>query len=182
MELGGVRYASMAVVTLAYPLSAFPAPPTASGFLVPSVEGRTIKAVTFSSVKWPWLAAELRDANPGEEIVLLRCSLGRFGDDAVVDYDDDTLVARATSDLADLCGVSGPPVDSHVTRWNAGLPQYTVGHRERVARIRSALDGIDGLAVCGAVYNGVGIPACLSSAEEAARRITHTTGGQRSHR
>ncbi|WP_173668162.1 protoporphyrinogen oxidase [Thermobifida fusca] len=182
VELGGVRYASMAVVTLAYPLSAFPAPPTASGFLVPSVEGRTIKAVTFSSVKWPWLAAELRDANPGEEIVLLRCSLGRFGDDAVVDYDDDTLVARATSDLADLCGVSGPPVDSHVTRWNAGLPQYTVGHRERVARIRSALDGIDGLAVCGAVYNGVGIPACLSSAEEAARRITHTTGGQRSHR
>ena len=79
VELGGVRYASMAVVTLAYPLSAFPAPPTASGFLVPSVEGRTIKAVTFSSVKWPWLAAELRDANPGEEIVLLRCSLGRFG-------------------------------------------------------------------------------------------------------
>lgn len=181
VELGGVRYASMAVVTLAYPVSAFPAPPTASGFLVPAVEGRTIKAVTFSSVKWPWLAEELRAAHPGTELVLLRCSIGRVGDEAVLDRDDAALVELATADLADLCGVAGPPVDSRVTRWNAGLPQYTVGHRDRVERIRAALADLDGLAVCGAVYDGVGIPACLGSAEEAARRIIRTTTRQRSH-
>ncbi len=181
VELGGIAYASMAVVTLAYPVAAFPSPPAASGFLVPAVEGRAVKAVTFSSVKWPWLAEELRAAHPQTETVLLRCSLGRFGDAGVLDRDDDALVELATSDLADLCGVSGPPVDSHVTRWDAGLPQYTVGHRDRVARIRSALEGLDGIAVCGAAYDGVGIPACLGGAEEAARRIIRTTGRQRSH-
>ncbi|MEY9211181.1 protoporphyrinogen oxidase [Thermobifida halotolerans] len=181
VELGGVDHADMAVVTLAYPLSAFPAPPTGSGFLVPAVERRTIKAVTFSSVKWPWLAEELRAVHPGTKTVLLRCSIGRFGDEAVLERDDGELVDLAAADLADICGVDGPPLDSHVTRWEAGLPQYSVGHRDRVARIRSALAEQEGIAVCGAVYDGVGVPACLGSAAEAARLISTTTARRRSH-
>src|SRR5690606_1615682 len=71
-ELARIQYASMAVVTLAYPADAFPEPPGTSGYLVPPVEGRPVKAVTFSSVKWPHLSKDL---------VILRCSIGRVGEE-----------------------------------------------------------------------------------------------------
>ncbi|TDQ49617.1 protoporphyrinogen oxidase [Actinorugispora endophytica] len=180
-ELDGIEYASMAVVTLAYRASAFPAPPAGSGFLVPAVEDRVIKAVTFSSVKWPWLAEELRAVHSGADMVLLRCSIGRIGGEAVLQRSDEELAALAAADLADICGVAGPPVDSRVTRWGGGLPQYAVGHGDRIARLRSALAGHEDLAVCGAAYDGVGVPACVGGAEEAARLITRTTTRQRSH-
>src|ERR1700722_766164 len=73
--LAEIKYASMAIVTLAYPDSAFPDPPRGSGFLVPAVDGRAVKAVTFSTVKWP----HLRAAGTGLHIV--RCSVGRLGEE-----------------------------------------------------------------------------------------------------
>lgn len=180
-ELAGIEYASMAVVTLAYRASAFPEPPTGSGFLVPVVEDRVIKAVTFSSVKWPWLAEALSEAHPGAGMVLLRCSIGRIGGEAVLQRSDEELAALAAADLADICGLGEPPVDHRVTRWGGGLPQYAVGHAARIARLRSALAEHDGIAVCGAAYDGVGVPACVGSAEEAAHLINRTTIRQRSH-
>ncbi|RNL85041.1 protoporphyrinogen oxidase [Halostreptopolyspora alba] len=170
-ELAGIDYASMAVITLAYPTSAFHRPPEGSGFLVPARERRFVKAVTFSSVKWPWLAAELRAAHPGTEMTLVRCSVGRFGDEATLQRSDAELVERAAGDLADICGVCGPPVDRRVTRWGGGLPQYTVGHQGRVDRARASVADLPGLALCGAAYDGVGIPACIGSATEAARVV-----------
>jgi oxygen-dependent protoporphyrinogen oxidase len=163
--LGEISYASMAVVTLAYPRGAFPHPPRGSGYLVPAVEDRTVKAVTFSTAKWP----HLRTGAAGLEVV--RCSVGRVGEEAVLQRDDAELAGLAAADLAAATGVRGAPAAVRVSRWGGGLPQYTVGHLDRVARIRAAAATLPGLAVCGAAYDGVGIPACIASARLAAGAV-----------
>ena len=101
VALAEIPYASMAIVTLAYPADAFPSPPGSSGYLVPAVDGHPVKAVTFSSVKWPHLHA----AGPG--LVVVRCSLGRIGEEGVLQRDDGDLAALAAADLAAATGVGG---------------------------------------------------------------------------
>jgi oxygen-dependent protoporphyrinogen oxidase len=155
----------MAIVTLAYQAAAFPRPLEGSGYLVPAADGRPVKAVTFSTVKWP----HLRDAGAGLHIV--RCSLGRVGEEALLQSGDAELAGLAAADLAAATGACEPPVAARVTRWGGGLPQYTVGHLDRVARIRSTVAGQPGLAVCGAAYDGIGIPACVATAQTAAGQI-----------
>lgn len=163
--LGEIEYASMAIVTLAYPRAAFPAPPQGSGYLVPAVDGHPVKAVTFSTVKWPHLAA----VYPGLHVV--RCSVGRIGEQGLLQRDDADLAALAAADLTAATGVRGAPAQVRVSRWGGGLPQYTVGHLDRVARIRVGAAAQPGLAVCGAAYDGVGIPACIASARKAADQV-----------
>ena len=164
----------MAIVTLAYPRSAFPGAGLAalgwSGYLVPAVDGRAVKAVTFSTVKWPHLAAAT--ARGTEPLEIVRCSVGRIGEEAVLQRADDDLVALAAAELADATGVRGAPAASRVTRWGGSLPQYTVGHLDRVARIRETVASQPGLAVCGAAYDGVGIPACIATATAAVSQVT----------
>lgn len=162
-ELGAVEMASMAIIAMAVPRRGFPAEaaPSSSGFLVPPVEGRTIKAVTYSSVKWPWLGELTGD------LVALRASVGRSGEVADLQRDDADLIAAVRSDLADLAGITGRPVDTRVTRWGGALPQYAVGHVDRVERIRADVARLPGMAVCGAVYDGVGIAACVATAARA---------------
>ena len=163
--LAEFRYASMAIVTLAYRAGAFPGPPEGSGYLVPAVDGHAVKAVTFSTVKWPHLRPE------GEDLVIVRCSVGRLGEEALLQRDDRELAGLAAADLAAATGVRGAPAEIRVTRWGGGLPQYTVGHRDRVSRIRAGVATQPGLAVCGAAYDGVGIPACIASARLAADQV-----------
>jgi protoporphyrinogen/coproporphyrinogen III oxidase len=163
--LAEIRYASMAVITLAYPDTAFAARPAGSGFLVPSVDGHAVKAVTFCTNKWP----HLREVSQGLHIV--RCSVGRLGEEALLQRDDSELAALAAADLAEATGVRGAPVETRVTRWGGGLPQYSVGHLDRVGRIRAGVAGLPGLAVCGAAYDGVGIPACIASARLAVDQV-----------
>ncbi len=160
-----IRYASMAIVTLAYQAVAFARPLEGSGYLVPAADGRPVKAVTFSTVKWP----HLRDPDAGLHIV--RCSLGRIGEESLLQSGDAELARLAAEDLAAATGAQQAPVAARVTRWGGGLPQYTVGHLDRVARIRSAVAGQPGLAVCGAAYDGIGIPACVATAQAAAGQI-----------
>src|SRR5699024_2735877 len=126
--LGDVEMASMAIVTLALPRSAFPdaTAPSSSGFLVPPVEGRAVKAVTYSPVTWPWLGQQAGD------LVALRASGGRSGDVRQLQRDDGELVAAVRTDLAEMAGISGVPVDTLVSRWGGALPQYAVGHLDRV--------------------------------------------------
>jgi oxygen-dependent protoporphyrinogen oxidase len=168
--LAQVDYASMAIVTLALPAATVPDLP-GSGFLVPPVEGHTIKAATFSAAKWRWVA----DAGAEQGVVLLRVSIGRHGEVADLQRPDEELVARARRDLSEALGVMLPaPVDSRVQRWGGGLPQYAVGHVERVATIRDGVADLPGLEVCGAAYDGVGIPACIGSGRSAAETLlTH---------
>ncbi len=83
-----------------------------------------------------------------------------------------SLVAASLADLADATGLAAPPVDTHVQRWGGGLPQYAVGHLDRVARVRADVARVPGLAVCGAAYDGVGIPAVIASARRAVAALT----------
>jgi oxygen-dependent protoporphyrinogen oxidase len=159
-ELAAVEYASMALVTLAYRADEATLP-DGSGFLVPPVDGHTIKAATFSSRKWPWVA----DTAPG--LGILRTSIGRYGEEEVLRRTDEELVAASRDDLGAAAGLTAAPVASLVTRWDQGLPQYPVGHLARVARVREHLAKLPGLAVCGAAYDGVGIPACIAGARAA---------------
>ncbi|MFG2760144.1 protoporphyrinogen oxidase [Streptomyces wuyuanensis] len=167
-ELARVEYASMALVTLAFRSADTAALPAGSGFLVPPVDGRTIKASTFSARKWGWVA----DSAPG--LFLLRTSVGRYGEEEQLDREDDDLVAASLKDLAEATGLAARPVATEVTRWIGGLPQYPVGHLDRVARIRDAVAALPGLRVCGAAYDGVGIPACIGSGRRAADEIAAT--------
>ncbi len=170
-ELAAIEYASMAIVTLAFSSSSFEKPLAGSGFLVPAVDGRLIKAATFSTQKWGWYVA--RDE------VLVRCSIGRHRDVADLQRSDDELVAGAVRDLAAAVGVRGVPRDAVVTRWGGALPQYAVGHLDRVARIKSALADVPGLVACGAAFDGVGIPACIGSGTGAAAEILGQLFGRR---
>ncbi len=162
-ELAAIEYASMAIVTHAFRAADLGelAATGGSGFLVPPVEGRQVKAATWSFAKWDWV----REA--GDGLLLLRTSAGRHREAATLQRPDAALVADSLADLATLAGVGATPVDSHVQRWGGALPQYAVGHLDRVARIRSEVARVPGLSVCGAAYDGVGIPAVIASAGHA---------------
>ncbi|MGQ4381601.1 protoporphyrinogen oxidase [Streptomyces sp. SAS_267] len=163
-ELAAVEYASMALVTLAYRAEDATLP-EGSGFLVPPVDGHTIKASTFASRKWGWIA----DQDPG--LLVLRTSVGRYGETEVLGRPDADLVEVSRHDLREATGLDAEPVETRVTRWDDGLPQYPVGHHARVARVRDHVGRLPGLAVCGAAYDGVGIPACIASAYAAVDRL-----------
>jgi oxygen-dependent protoporphyrinogen oxidase len=164
-ELGAVEYASMALITLAYRRADVELP-EGSGFLVPPVDGRTIKASTFASQKWGWIA----DENP--DVLVLRTSVGRYGETAILEREDTDLVDVSRHDLREATGLDATPLETRVTRWTDGLPQYPVGHHARVTRIREHVGKLPGLAVCGAAYDGVGIPATIASAYAAVERLT----------
>ncbi|MFE1441195.1 protoporphyrinogen oxidase [Streptomyces sp. NPDC058739] len=163
-ELTAVEYASMALVTLAY-RRADVRLPEGSGFLVPPVDGRTIKASTFASQKWGWIDAE----NP--DVAVLRTSVGRHGETEILDRPDAALVDVSRHDLREATGLDAVPLDTRVTRWTDGLPQYPVGHHARVARVREHVAALPALAVCGAAYDGVGVPACVASAHAAVDQL-----------
>jgi oxygen-dependent protoporphyrinogen oxidase len=164
-ELAQIEYASVAILTFAFPRSAVASPLPGTGFLVPPVAGTTVKAATYASQKWGWLG----EADP--DTVIVRCSVGRHGDETDLQRSDDELAWLALAELQALTGLVGAPIDTRVTRWGGGVPQYAVGHLRRVSRIHTAVAEQPGLAVCGAAYDGVGVPACVASADAAARQV-----------
>ncbi|GAB3465213.1 protoporphyrinogen oxidase [Actinophytocola sediminis] len=159
----GIEVGSMAVVSLAFPDGT--RLPDTSGVLLAVGERRgdgtpfTAKACTHTSVKWP--------SDPPR----LRASVGRVGETELLRRDDQDLVAGVLADLADLTGMETPPIDWRVTRWGGGLPQYGVGHVAAVETVERAVESLPGLAVAGASFRGVGIPACVATATSAARRV-----------
>jgi oxygen-dependent protoporphyrinogen oxidase len=163
-ELAGIEQASVAIVTLAFRDVALP---PGSGLLVAADEGLAVKGVTLSSQKWPLATGDL---------AILRASVGRAGETRELQRDDADLVALVRRELAELIGVTAEPIDMLVTRWGGGLPQYAVGHPARVARIRASVAGVPGLAVCGAAYDGVGVPACIASARRAVAEVLAGSG------
>jgi oxygen-dependent protoporphyrinogen oxidase len=156
-----IDYASMAIVSLAFERSAVAAGGR-SGLLVPAAEGLPVKAVTFSTTKWAHVAERAPDA------FLLRCSIGRYGEAGTLQRSDPDLVDDSLRSLATLIGLRAQPLEARVTRWGGGLPQYAVGHVQRVAAVQGQLLAEAGLAVCGAAYAGVGIAACLTGGRAAA--------------
>ena len=160
--LRAIDYASVTLLTLAYDASAIGRPLDGSGFLVPRPEGRLLTAATWFSVKWPHLA------QPGK--VLVRASSGRIDDDRHLRLDDESLVARLHAELADAMQLTAEPTAVRVSRFPNAFPQFTPGHLDRMGRVHAALPA--GLAIAGAAVRGVGIPACITSAQEAVTRLT----------
>ncbi len=164
-RLGEIESASMAIVSWGFDAEELGDLP-GSGVLVPPVEGLTIKASTFSSRKWGWLA----EAAPATAFV--RASIGRAGEAGALQRSDEELDHLARRELGGLLGRDLPrPVDVHVQRWGGALPQYAVGHVERVTRIRRDVSAVPGLAVAGAAYDGVGLPAVVASGHAAADAV-----------
>ena len=156
-----LTYASVVLVALALPPGT--PLPNLSGFLVPPSEGTLVKGATFVTRKWPYLRTE-------DGPVIIRASLGRAGEEERLQPDDAVLADRAHTELGSLLGAALPaPIASWVQRWGGGLPQYPVGHVAAVASVRAGLP--PGLALAGAAYDGVGIPACVASGETAAESI-----------
>ena len=166
--LSAIPHGSVAVITLALQAGTIGQRP-GTGFLVPrasSIEGRTplVTACTYLDRKWPHLRGQGHD--------LVRLSVGRYGDDRQADLDDDELVAAATGELTAMLGITKlASPDSIVTRFPRAFPQYEVGHLIRVSRIMEDVDAVGGLAVAGAAFRGVGIPACIGSGRDAARHV-----------
>jgi protoporphyrinogen/coproporphyrinogen III oxidase len=162
-----IPYASSVVVSLGYS-RADVVPLDGYGYVIPRAEGGDVLACTWSSQKW--------ERRAPEECVLVRVYLGRFGGRDVTSDTDDELVAGARAEIAFL-GLSARPVLTCVHRWPLGMPQYVVGHPDRLERIDSALAAHSGLALAGAAYRGVGIPDCIASGEAAAESVVRALAG-----
>ena len=158
-----IPYSSAATVSLGYRRADVPHPLDAFGIVVPRSEGKALLAVTFSSVKYPGRAPEGH--------VLVRGFLGGMLNAAVLAEDDGSLVRRARNELAQALGITAEPVLTRLHRWPASMPQYRVGHLDRVAAIERAAAALPGLALGGAAYRGVGIADCVRSGEAAAEAV-----------
>ena len=171
--LADIPYASVATVTLAYPTAALRTSLRGTGFLVPAVEGRFIVGCTWMDEKWgrDVLIASGTDEPADDALRYIRVSVGRHGDDRWTTMDDDAIVATVHAELAEAMGITAAPQVSRVQRWPAAMPQYTVGHAERLARIERRIDTLPGLHLLGAGYRGVGVASCLTSAQAIASRI-----------
>ncbi|WP_432836525.1 protoporphyrinogen oxidase [Dactylosporangium sp. CA-092794] len=165
-----LEYASVALVALALPKEQAKLPEL-SGFLVPATEGLAVKAVTFFDQKW----AHLR--RPG--VTVLRASVGRHGDEEQLQRTDAGLVEVVRAEVARLIGVDALPeeLDRGVFRWGGALPQYQPHHQDRVRTLRAGLAAHPAIAVAGAAYDGVGIPACVTSGRAAAEAVLAQLGG-----
>jgi oxygen-dependent protoporphyrinogen oxidase len=154
-----VRYRDMATVTLAYPHHAIPRPLDATGFLVPPTEGRLLAGCTWLPAKWPQLS--------GYPVSPIRCLIsGDRATDATVP--DSVLTRRVHDELAAAMGLTAPPVSAVVARWPQAVPEYTVGHQDRLDTIDSALSAMPGLYLTGAGYRGASLARCVAQAYQTA--------------
>jgi oxygen-dependent protoporphyrinogen oxidase len=164
-----IPYVSTAAVTMAFRQDEITHPLDGHGFVVARVPAQSggrplsITACTWISSKWP------HRAPPGT--VLIRCYLGKAGDEAIVEEDDARLAAVVRTDLRATMGIEAAPVFSRVARWVNAMPQYPAGHLERLQAIEAGLQQTPGLAVAGAGYRGIGIPDCIRQGTEAAERL-----------
>jgi oxygen-dependent protoporphyrinogen oxidase len=158
--LAAIKYASAATVNMAFRTVDFPQPPVAFGFVVPVAERRRIIAGSFSSLKFAGRAPAA--------MILARVFMGGALQTEMMNLDDTEMIAAAREEFASLLGVTAEPALTCVRRWPDSMPQYAVGHLDRVSKIERAVEGIPGLTLAGAYLRGVGIPDCIASGERAA--------------
>lgn len=162
-KLRQIKYASTATINFAYKRSDIKHPLNGFGFVVPRIENRSLIACTFSSVKFAGRAPE--------DHVLLRAFAGGALQPEIFVLDPTDLVPRIDADLRELLGISGAPLFTEVAKWEQSMPQYEVGHLDRVAEIEREVSKLPGLALAGNSYRGAGIPDCIRSGETAAQSI-----------
>jgi oxygen-dependent protoporphyrinogen oxidase len=164
--LRAIPYVSTATVSVAYPLADIPRPLDGYGYLIPRAENRPILACTWTSTKFPHRAP----AGYG----LIRAFVGSAGREAVLDQDDDGLLALVRAELRRTLGVSAEPCLQRVFRWPRAMPQYTLGHLDRLAALERRLAKHPGLYLAGNAYRGIGLPDCIASGEQAADAAART--------
>jgi oxygen-dependent protoporphyrinogen oxidase len=162
-QLAAIPYASTATVSLAYDQPCLGAGVQGYGFVVPRVEGRALIAATWSSLKWPHRAASSRS--------LVRCYLGGAGRESVVEEDDAAIRRIVERELREIAGIDAAPSYVEVARWRKGMPQYVVGHLQRLERLALALRATPGFCLTGAAYRGVGIPDCIKDGTDTAHAM-----------
>jgi oxygen-dependent protoporphyrinogen oxidase len=162
-ELDDISYASSATINLAYNRADIPHALDGFGFVVPIIEKRSLIACTFSSVKFAGRAPE--------GCVLLRAFIGGVLQPEMLNLEEENIVARVLADLRDLLGIEQPPLFSELTRWDNSMPQYHVGHLQKVQRIQERVARLPHLTLAGNAYSGPGIPDCIRSGEAAAEEI-----------
>jgi oxygen-dependent protoporphyrinogen oxidase len=164
-NLAAIPYVSTATISLAYTSSDLHRPLDGYGYVIPAVEDSDVLACTWSSSKWP-------DRAPAG-YSLLRVYLGRYGRGDVLAESDNTLVAMAVEELKQTLLLTAAPHFARLYRWPQAMPQYTLGHLERLAQIEAALAERPGLYLAGAAYRGIGIPDCIASGEAAAEAVAN---------
>lgn len=164
--LRAIPYVSTATVSVAYPLADIPRPLDGYGYLIPRAENRPILACTWTSTKFPHRAP----AGYG----LIRAFVGSAGREAVLDQDDDGLLALVRAELRRTLGVTAEPCLQRVFRWPRAMPQYTLGHLDRLAALDRRLAKHPGLYLAGNAYRGIGLPDCIASGEQAADAAART--------
>jgi len=158
-----ISYASTATIAMAYPAGAVSGSVEGFGFIVPRKEGRDLIAATWTSFKWPHRA-------PADQ-VLIRCYVGGVGREAILKLDDEHLIKKVRAELSAICGITAEPSYVEVNRWIKAMPQYTLGHLDRLTQLDAALSRYGGLVLTGAGYRGVGIPDCVRDGAIAAERV-----------
>lgn len=151
----GIAYAPVAVVHLGFEPGSMP-PPDGFGFLVPSLERRRILGAIHASSTFPWRTEGGR--------ILYTCMVGGAKRPELVDLDEEALVTLVREELRELAGVTAEPIFSEVIHWKWGIPQYNVGHLERMAAIDEELTRWPGLYLLGNAYKGIGLVDCVRSA------------------
>jgi oxygen-dependent protoporphyrinogen oxidase len=166
-----IPYTSTATVAMAFPRTQ-----TSSiegfGFIVPRTEQRHVIAATWTSLKWPYRA-------PADQL-LVRCYVGGVGREEILQLDDAALTAKVREELAAVCGIRVEPSYTEVNRWWKAMPQYTLGHLNRLAQLEAAVSRYPGLILTGAAYRGVGIPDCIRDGAVASERIVQDLIGETS--
>ncbi|MFC5471752.1 protoporphyrinogen oxidase [Cohnella suwonensis] len=162
--LRDIRYVSVANVVMGYDADGFDHDLDGSGFLVPRKEGRAITASTWTSSKW------LHTAPDGKRLV--RCYVGRSGDEAGVEWSDEAISVAVKRDLRELMGLTAEPKFVEITRLRHSMPQYPVGHGEALAAFRAGLaERLPGVLATGAAFGGVGLPDCVAQGKQAAQAL-----------
>jgi oxygen-dependent protoporphyrinogen oxidase len=159
--LAAIPYTSTALVNLAYNETDVPEL-DGYGYVIPQVEGREALACTWTSRKWPNRAPDGK--------LLLRLYIGRHGHPDVTNYDDAHLLTIAQNEIRETLGITARPLFHRIYRFPNAMPQYNLGHLERLAAIETRLAAHPGILLAGAALRGVGIPDCIASGEEAAER------------
>jgi protoporphyrinogen/coproporphyrinogen III oxidase len=162
-ELSEIPYSSSVAVTMGFDREKLGQLPRGFGFLVPRGQGKRILAVTFAHQKFPGRAP------PG--LALIRCFLAGTEDGEVVSLEDGALQRTVRDELRQMLGLNVEPRFTRIFRWQNAMAQYTVGHAQRVERIQAVTLRFPRLALAGNAYSGIGVPDCIRSGNDAARRI-----------
>ena len=160
--LAEIDYASTAIVVSGHRLSDIEHPLDAFGLVIPEIEQRRLLAVSFTSRKFPGRAPEGH--------ILLRTFVGGAMQPELLQRSDDKILEIVNEELTSILGVRGTPDFARVCRWNNAMPQYHIGHCERVAKIESLAAELPQFELAGNAYSGVGIPDCIRGGESAAER------------